>query len=163
MNARGVVVVGEDNPLSNEPEYALYNYPEGCSGWRLQRIFGLDDDQYLALARTNLCSPMWSAIAARERAAALVAVGSPHRVFVLLGAKVRATFGKILARSLGEFELVKVGEDGLFDKAVGQREFWFVCLPHPSGRCQAWNRPGAKELARGLLRLAAPDVPWGTA
>lgn len=37
----------------------------------------------------------------------------------------------------------------------------YVCLPHPSGLCRAWNEPGAYARARGALRGAG--LSWSGA
>jgi hypothetical protein len=55
-----VILVGENNPYSSDPEFALYCHPPGCAAYRLRRILGLPQHQYLALHRTNLCDGAWS-------------------------------------------------------------------------------------------------------
>lgn len=151
-----ILLLGEDNPLSAAPEHALYDDPPGCAGWRLRRIFGLSSDDYLALDRTNLCTPAWNLRLARERAALLTGVGAPWKVIVALGAKVRSALARALSQP--RFEEWQVWID---ERPVTAPAPTIVCLPHPSGRCQAWTLPGARDRARGLLRTVAPDVPWG--
>lgn len=161
-----VLLLGEDNPLSAEPEYALYDSPEGCSGWRLRRIFGLSSDDYLALDRTNLCTPIWNAQLARDRAATLTAPSSPFRVIVALGAKVRGALARALTG--GSFNAWQVWRDDRGTRRAASpceapdlAPLTVVCLPHPSGRCTVWNRVARVHEARGILREVAPHIPWG--
>jgi uracil-DNA glycosylase len=163
VKASRVLVVGELNPYGMQEWAALYPYPEGASGDRLRRVMGLSVQAYKRLGRANLCTGRWSTPAAVVRASALVSlfvkasvdltadsatvpkVDVPVAV-VLLGAKVRDVF-----RGSAEFEV-------RYDLA-GVR---MVGLPHPSGRCRAWNASDAVLRARSKLRDAAPWVPWGS-
>ena len=163
VKASRVLVVGELNPYGAQEWAALYPYPEGSSGDRLRRMMGLSVQAYKQLGRANLCIGIWSTSSAVVRCSALVnlyvkasvdltaasnavpKVDVPVAV-VLLGAKVRDVF-----RGPSEFEV-------RYDLA-GIR---MVGLPHPSGRCRAWNTPGAAQRTRDLLREAAPWIPWGS-
>ena len=60
MSEGRVLLLGEYNPYGPSPEFALYCYPPGCSGYRLRRILGLPQHQYLDLHRKNLCDGAWS-------------------------------------------------------------------------------------------------------
>jgi len=158
-----VLLVGEDNPLSDDAEHALYCWPEGCSGWRLRRILGLTEKQYLTLDRTNLCSPRWNGAAAIARAAVLVAHDSPYRVIVMLGRKVTGAFRAALG--LHEMRVWSVTKpDNPLSPSAGQpgiTPLTLVSLPHPSGNCREWSHAGAVARARAILREVAPHVPWG--
>ena len=153
---RLVLLVGEDNPLSADPRYALYHEPAGCAGHRLQsRILGLLPRQsYLPIWRTNLCVGGWRSDMAKDRAAVLCRPSSPWRLVVMLGVRVSDAFA--------EATRVHVGPLG-----VGRAEpvpgtgIRLVSLPHPSGRNLLWNDRGKVGLARALLRRACPGVPWG--
>lgn len=124
------LLVGEVNPYGADPEMALYPLPEEASGGRLARILGLSRGEYLRrFDRVNLCSGRWSEREARDAAYALMTSGRPK---ILLGTKVRKAFG------YDPFPLFTRSGDYYF-------------LPHPSGRCRIWNRPGAYEKARELL------------
>ena len=90
-----LLLVGEDNPYGADPEFALYCYPPGCAGYRLRRIFGLPQYQYLGLHRKNLCDGTWSKDRAKIRARELLDPQAPWDVMVLLGRKVTETFEKI--------------------------------------------------------------------
>jgi hypothetical protein len=63
-------------------------------------------------------------------------------VLVLLGAKVSAAFGLAFTPFV---TLQRIVPDGHCQAVI---------LPHPSGLCRLWHRPGAVEEARELLRAA---------
>lgn len=152
-----MILIGEDNPYGAEPEFALYCYPPGCAGYRLRRILGLPQHQYLALRRTNLCVGGWSTKAARTRAWDLLSAGdptAPSAVMILLGRKVTEAFEKVAldGATLDPFS-TKTCCPGTI----------LVSLPHPSGRNLIWNQPWARDRARQLLREVAPEVGWGSA
>lgn len=148
-----VLLVGEDNPYGSEPEFALYCYPPGCSGYRLRRILGLPQHQYLGLHRTNLCDGSWSKPRAKERAWELLSPEAPWRVIVLLGRKVTETFEKV---ALDDVPLVA------FSSRPCCPGMTLVSFPHPSGRNAALWNPKARDRARQILRELAPELPWGS-
>lgn len=139
-----VLLIGEDNPQSADPSFALWNYPPNCAGERLQRlILNLEPRTYLACWRTNLCNPAWSIRAAQARAAELLAAtDAPWTLIVALGSKV----AKLLEVEPMSTRLV----DG-----AGWRGA-IVAIPHPSGRNRVWNAPEAIATARMLVNLRAP-------
>lgn len=146
-----VLLLGEDNPYGSEPAFALYCHPANCSGDRLRQIFGLTEDEYLALHRANLCdSGAWSMKEARRRAQLYVADPSaPWRTIVMLGRKGADAFRY---------------EQPFFTHGVVPHtdgEMRLVSLPHPSGRNTAWNDQRLHVLARRILRELEPKVPWG--
>lgn len=139
-----VVVVGEVNPHGADPYFALYHLPRSSSGNRFRVIAGLSDADYLrCLARRNLCVGRWDNGVARRAAQELLA--GVFESFVLLGRRVADAF-----RVSYGFQV-----RGLGNKLL-------LSLPHPSGRCRAWNEPGAVGRARELLRAHVPGVPWGS-
>lgn len=142
-----VLLVGEDNPQSSDPRHALFPYPAGCAGNRLQeRILGLSTAHYLALWRTNLCSPRWRAAEARIRAEDLL-VG-PWRVIVMLGRKVGDAFGHVMGVPVAPWgTYLPPGSDKIL-----------LSLPHPSGRNLAWNDPRAAGTARKLIDGLVPGL-----
>lgn len=148
-----VLLIGEDNPYGSDPEFALYCYPPGCAGYRLRRILGLPQHQYLSLHRTNLCDTAWSKTRARVRATELLSPDAPWRVMVLLGRKVAETFERVV---LDGAPLVA------FSTRTCCPGMTLVSLPHPSGRNLVWNQPWARTRAREILREVAPEVPWGS-
>jgi len=126
------LLVGELNPYGADPELALYPLPEHASGGRLARILGLSRGQYLrAFGRANLCSGRWSLGDARGAAELLTIMNDRDRPIVLLGSKVCQAF----AQPYHPFT------------SAGRLHV----LPHPSGRCRAWNEPGAVARARALV------------
>ncbi len=149
-----ILLVGEDNPLSDAPEHALYPYPPSCSGARLRWILQLSEDDYLALHRTNLCaSEAWSMREARRRAALLSADPSaPWRILVLLGRKVADAFSY-------ERPFFTTGIEPA--TATWREPLWLVSLPHPSGRVTLWNKEEHRLRARAILRELAPAIGWG--
>lgn len=168
-----VALIGEDNPLSDDPANALYNWPRGCAGWRLQRILGLRGQTYLALHRGNLCSPAWDLGRARTRARILLGDGAPWSTVVMLGRRVADAFSWVV----DEERRARAGRD--LDRLILRPFRWYslhamlgcapscardirlVSIPHPSGRCRAWNDPTSVAKVREVLALAAPEVPWG--
>lgn len=156
LNRCPVVLLGEDNPLSDAPEHALYPFPEGCSGHRLMKIFGLPEDKYLTIHRANLCAhEAFSMREARRRAQIFCADPSaPWRVIVLLGRKVADAF-------YYERDFFTHGVEPT--TATWTRPITLVSLPHPSGRVLLWNKHETRLRAREIMRDLAPDLPWGSA
>jgi hypothetical protein len=150
-----VCLLGEDNPYGSDPTFALYCYPPGCAGYRLRRILGLPQHQYLALHRKNLCDSAWSKEAAKSRAFDLLSPEAPWNVLVLLGRKVTETFERV---ALGGVPLLPFTSRGCCPGVT------LVSLPHPSGRNAAsWSGPHPIKRTRELLRELAPEVMWGSA
>ena len=167
-----ILLLGEDNPLSSRPEHALFCYPANCAGERLQsKIFGVLRYVYLAMWRTNLCSPKWSVKAARERAKVLLATANLHEgqkpqpwdVVVCLGTKVAEVVAEAAqvmparpfdTRFWSRFVDEKPG-------SITMGSGHLVFLPHPSGRCRAWNDPATVHKARAAMAEVAKDIPWG--
>lgn len=128
--------VGEDNPHSADPRYALYHEPQNCAGDRLRRLIcRVRVTTYHRIGRANLCSGRWANVEAAQNAAA------PDLRLVLFGAKVAGAF----ALPVAPFH------------AHGR----FLVLPHPSGRNRVWNTEGAFDRAHQALRDFAPNIPWG--
>ena len=149
-----LILVGEDNPLSTRPEFALFSRPEGCAGHRLQsKILGLPEGEYLALHRVNLCAEAWDRGEAAESAHLLLSTKHDPVAVVMLGRKVAEAFARCCAGGpLPPFTW----------RALEIDRVHLVALPHPSGRCRAWNDPGSVTKARALLRWIAPEVAWGS-
>ena len=148
-----VILIGEQNPYGSDPEFALYCYPSGCAGYRMRRILGLPQDQYLALHRKNLCDGEWSKEQAKKRVWELLSPDAPWRVMVLLGRKVTEAFEKV---ALDDVPLVA------FSTRPCCPGMTLVSLPHPSGRNAALWNPKARDRARQILRELVPELPWGS-
>jgi hypothetical protein len=143
------LLVGEDNPYSRDPRYALYPEPEHSAGGRLCRlVMGLSVKDYIrGFERVNLCAGEWSAAEASVHADAIMSrvTNTANARVVLLGSKVATAFRFDYApfTSLHYLDRVRV-----------------VFLPHPSGRCHYWNEPGAFDRARdALTRAGALPLP----
>lgn len=153
-----ILLLGEDNPQSNRPEFQLYPRPIGCAGERLKtKVLGLTrESDYLAIWRANLCTPVWDGLQARQRAWLLVEAEMPWTTIVLLGRKVAKIFeGMIMDNGIG---LSLAPFQSAF--ALGKT---LISLPHPSGRCREWNDPGAYVRAQQLMRHSTPklSIQWG--
>lgn len=153
------VVVGELNPYGADPRYALYDEPASSAGGRLRRlVFGLRRVSYFRhTQRLNLCTGAWDDAAARVAAGDVWRSCVGETTVVLLGRKVARSFGLDWAAPFSQHRVGAV-EGGLLRADAVLR---YVVLPHPSGRCRAWNEVGSFERARGLLREVRPEVPWG--
>lgn len=128
------LLVGESNPYSDDPEFALYPFPRGAAGSRLKDILGMTNAEYLAtFDRANLMPNRlkWDLKAARARAIAL-----PHTRRILLGSRV-------CQAHLIQFD---VFEPYYF------RDGQALVFPHPSGRCRIWNDRTNIDRARAALK-----------
>lgn len=152
-----VLLLGECNPYfagHGDPSYSLYCYPIGCAGYRLRRILGLPQHQYLGLHRGNLCDGDWSMPSAVARAKELLVPLSPHPVIVMLGRKVTDAMRRA----------AMIDEDIVpFSTRTCCPGITLVSLPHPSGRNAALWQGKARDRARQILRDLAPELPWGSA
>lgn len=154
--ARGdLLLVGLDNPQSNDPRHALFPYPPGCSGYRLMQFIQLADPnftrmQYVSVHKTNLfpvgMAPKRGAGRARKLADAAVLLhgqlSGTGRKVVLLGDEVaRAVLG----------DLIELGglKECTFERIDGVHYAW---IPHPSGRNHYYNDEGARLKIGQFLR-----------
>ncbi len=143
------VFVGESNPYGQDPRYALFPLPIGSAGHRLQGLVcGVRRSTYVGFPRYDLCGAKWSIVEARATAFEIMVRHNPG-VIVLLGRKVASAFGAGAVPSFTRFPRL--------DSRIGE----YIVLPHPSGLCREWHKPGAFEQARALLREAAPHIRWG--
>lgn len=137
-----VWLIGEQNPYSSDPKFALYPLPKGAAGARLMRALDLDPHSYLALfeRRNLLGSERWSAPAAREAAARIGGKLQEGDCAVLLGAKVAAAFGYPYDAHLLPYRDERLGVS-------------LLVVPHPSGRSRAWNDPSVAPRVRRQVRM----------
>lgn len=135
------VLVGEQNPYGGDPRFALYPAPNGCSGHRLCcLILGMHRKAYLcAFDRANLCDGEWSMCKARQRAIELLADRAGQCKLILCGSKICSAFG------------VPYAPFTVADEVL-------LRLPHPSGRCRAWDEDRSFLKAREAVAAFAPEV-----
>jgi hypothetical protein len=140
------LIIGESNPYGQDPHFALYPAPDGCSGHRLCcLILGMRRAEYLeAFERVNLCAGShatlfrWSMPEARKRAQELFCYAGK---VILLGSKVANAWG------FSPFKPFTIQDGGKI-----------LVLPHPSGLCRLWHKPGAFQRARDLVLNLCPEL-----
>jgi hypothetical protein len=129
-----------NNPLSSEPEHALYPHPPGCAGWRLWQMVhektGATRSQYLrAFDRRNLLSTAeWNQVEAGRAGEAFTSAARGRTVVVL---------GEPTRRAIG---LPRLLLHPLQWRGVTWRQ-----IPHPSGRCRYYNDADARAVVVALL------------
>lgn len=137
------VLVGMNNPVSSEPQHALFPYPPGCTGHRLlamlqSRVPSVTRRQYLErFDRRNVVSMQrFDAKTAKQGAIKLEQeFWGSGRTVVLLGADTVAAFGH--PRFLLHPQLIG---------GVTWRQ-----IPHPSGRNLWYNDEVNRTLVASLL------------
>ncbi len=153
------LLIGMNNPLSDDPEFDLYPYPEGSTGWRLWKMMpeGTTRGQYLDMfERHNLLrARAWDQAKAREAARDLLPK-LDGRLVIVLGTQVRAALGLP-----GAEPLVR----NRFMKDFTRRAFYFdwIAFPHPSGRNRWFNQPENMARARDVLLDAVLSRPHSAA
>ena len=152
-----VLLCGESNPYSLDPEHALLPWPREAAGNRLRLILGMTDQQYLrAFVRRNLLmgTTRWSVVAARVAVHLLYQAHRPQ-VVICLGRRVADAWAT--AYGGAGPEPLCVAE---LRPSLEQERMRLVHVPHPSGRNRAWNVAGTVARARALVRdqLAAVGV-----
>lgn len=146
------IILGMNNPISSDPEHALFPAPEGCTGHRLWTMLHARTQcsraAYLsAFDRRNLVpGKFWSPRIAREQATALIEeLRGSERVVLVLGAEPRDALG-----------LHPLLVHPSYQHGVVWRQ-----LPHPSGRNRWYNTPGNRETAELLLEEMYRGVVQG--
>lgn len=148
-----VVLIGMNNPISVDPEYALFPRPAGCSGHRLWSMMNDAVDDTLSAAeyvrifhRVNLVRGEWNRRAAASKASGLLRTDEFHkRRVVLLGNEVLLSFSTVGVdlRKYPQFEFYK-----LTGKDCGK----WAHIPHPSGWSHTWNRQEIRDQARTFFK-----------
>lgn len=133
------IIVGMNNPYSDDPELALWPSPLGCAGHRLWQMLRdrcqVTRSEYCrAFERVNLVTGDWDRNEARCAAEARVEMWRNRRV-ILLGSAVRSAFRL----------------PPLLVEPVLSRGVYFRQLPHPSGRCRWYNDPKNRAIAGMVL------------
>ena len=132
-----VWLIGEHNPWSAEPKFALYPRPEHATGGRLCKALGLRNLEYLRTfeRRDLLLTARWCVPAAREAAGKVLLETETDDAMILLGGKVAAAFGYA-------FEPLKIHRTVRIS---------FLVTPHPSGRSPVWKLPGMADRVRDAV------------
>lgn len=134
------VIIGMNNPVSDDPGHALFPLPPGCTGHRLYEMLraemGATQREYLhVFDRRNLVIGEWRLGHARENAALLLPSLAGRHV-VLLGREV-----------VKAFQLPRM-QAGAVHRAG---DATFYQLPHPSGRNPWYNAEENRRIASELL------------
>lgn len=151
------LLIGMNNPLSDDPDFDLYPYPEGSAGWRLWKMMpeGTSRKQYLELFdRKNLLHAReWDQRAAQYAAQQLLP-DLHGRSVVVLGTQVRAALGLPRTEPLlwTSSTIYATHVPGGTTFVPGGITFEWLALPHPSGRNRWFNE--SKNLAQARLALA---------
>jgi len=146
------LLLGMNNPLSDDPRYDLFPYPPGCTGHRLLQLLsaGTTRGEYMqGFERRNLLHQReWDPHEAL-RAAERLLPDLDGRFVVVLGSAVRAALGLSRVQALTVSGCVR---DGI--------AFSWLAFPHPSGRNLWYNDPGNREAAgRALYAVMRGEVP----
>lgn len=142
------VIVGMNNPLSRDPEHALYPYPPRCTGHRLYEMMreyggdGMSRARYLGTfeRRNVLVGEEWSLRRAREAAPELRRLLA-GRTVVYLGQQVLA------ALELPRVEPLTWQSGDLINEGPAR---WCL-VPHPSGLNRWYNDESNRAAAARLL------------
>ncbi len=131
------MLVAMNNPISSDPEHALYPLPEGCTGNRIWKMLNLGAEKPIAYTRyigafdrVNLCmTPEWSPKLARAAAPGLrERLSAPGQQSIIFGTEV--------------WSILRLGARPEPGSALGlgngARSYFFF---HPSGRSLWYNDP----------------------
>ncbi len=140
--AQRPILIGMNNPVSSNPDHALFPVPEGCTGNRLWRMLESRTRATRAnyrdvFERRNLVrGKTWNMMQASARAHEItVELRGTGRTVVLLGQDVRQAF-------CHPKQLIHPQD---IDGVIWRQ------LPHPSGRNHWYNNPENVKLAELLL------------
>jgi hypothetical protein len=165
-DARLPLLIGEHNPYG-DPGFALYPSPRGCAGWRLcHTILQMDPDDYCdRFRRMNLChGAKWSMKEARSRALDVVVDARDGETIILCGAKVARAFrlepatADTPCRVRPMASVPGVPPWDLLGPRPPARRYTVVVLPHPSGLCRLWHKPGVTDTVRRTLSDLLPTA-----
>lgn len=161
------LLIGMNNPLSDNPEHALFPHPPGCAGYRLWKMMelvhpGLTRSQYITLfeRRDLVIGRNWDEKKARVEIRRLMEQEDIlHRHVVWLG---QATSVAVYKETGVDLHIGKYFEEvdpwdywsfNLFPKVKhdDRSKGRWVKIPHPSGRNLLWaedkiRKQGAKFL-----------------
>lgn len=141
------LLLGMNNPHSDNPRWDLAPYPDNSSGWRLWKMIddrvGISKRDYMKVfARHNLLhSRTWDKRKVKDAAFAATFFTKPGVTVVLLGDDVR--------RAMNLFNGGKIQKILIHPQVVNG--VTYRCVPHPSGRNLFYNDPIQRELVAMLL------------
>lgn len=144
------LLLGMNNPHSDDPEFDLYPYPDGCAGHRLWKLCpeGTSRRQYLdAFERRNLLRAREWAVAEARRAAEQLIPTLDGRLVLVLGTSVRSAMGLPRVHPLTEHAFAQRGV-----------AFRWIALPHPSGGNLWYNNPENQQRTMQLLGMLMNGV-----
>lgn len=144
------VLLGMNSPFPTGG--ALEPWPINSAGWRLWRMVsdegGLcsSEDYLKNFDRRNLClGKEWNPAEARTRGVGFRNKVAPGRTTFVLGKLVWEALGLPRREVLDSYE-----DDG--------RRATFIRIPHPSGRCQAYNDPDLRaKVGKALASAIVPE------
>lgn len=130
-----IVIIGMNNPESDDPAHALWTQPAGCTGHRLWRMAtartGISEEQWLAATdRRNLCIGEWDLRRAWAQADAW-REELRSRTVLMLGVEVML--------AMRESGIGTPGSEHLMYFHWREDVDWCL-LPHPSGLNRVWNQ-----------------------
>jgi len=142
------ILLGLQNPYSDDPRNALAPYPKRSAGWRLWRMMNdvrpIDRRVYMnAFVRRNLFGlgiPEERA-EKQEIARRFVSELQPGSTIVILGSDLTDYISSVLTGSLRRMLIHPQVADG----------FTWRCLPHPSGRSPIYNDATMRKIAGMML------------
>lgn len=138
------VILGMNNPRSDDPDHALWPHPNGCTGYRLWQMLNQADpsvtkERYLlAFDRRNLLGTRkWDAAKARmEAGRLLMGVDFMAREVLVLGDEVRRAF-ELPKKPLGCVDMYNA-------------TWWQI--PHPSGLNRFYNSESNRAAVATVLK-----------
>lgn len=146
------LLLGMNNPLSDDPEFDLYPYPDGATGHRLWKLLpeGTTRAQYLAaFERRNLVRGREWSLAQARRAAQDLLPELAGRTVVVLGTEVRS------ALDLPKVEPLSVRRTPI----AGSDFMTWIAFPHPSGRNLWYNNEANRLHAMYMLERIMLGLP----
>lgn len=139
------LLIGMNNPISDDPAHALYPVPKGSAGHRLWQMMpeGTTRKAYIeAFDRVNLLPGReWDPALAKEIGPSFwISLADRPGMIVVLGKSVREALGLPPAEACIPMASIQ-----------GGRTWNWVAVPHPSGMNRWYNYPKNVALVRGLL------------
>lgn len=145
------LLIGQAPGPNTRPDCPLYPLPATSAGGRLARFMGISERDYLrAFDRVNLLYEFPGKEGKEDRFPPHLARRAATHMLPLLAGRQVILVGRNVATAFGygELEWFTWAEHHL---GQGRDRVRFGVIPHPSGRCRAYNEAGARERARVFL------------